>query len=104
MPVDFSRSSIPIPVGTVGRFNDELSVSFDTPVLRAAVMIQGFQVEYDDDVARRLSKLEVSADMRPFDEGVDTDVRYQIFVELVDRTEGESFNGFVSVVVIAEVA
>ncbi len=36
--------------------------------------------------------------------GTDTDVEFEIEVELADKNGGESYHGFVAVVVIAQVA
>ena len=100
MPVDFRRSTITIPAGTVGPFQDTGTVTFATPVVKADVAINGSQVEYDNNLARHFANLEIDSDIGlPAGNAVD----YTVQVELADKTGGESYHGFVTVLVIAEV-
>ncbi len=103
MPVRFERSTITIPAGTVGRFVATDSVSFGSTVEDADVAINGFQVEYDNGLARNFANLEMDPDIGLIS-GTDTDVEFEIEVELADKNGGESYHGFVAVVVIAQVA
>ena len=95
MPVEFRGNTSVIPAGQVGVATIPETVVFNSPVLEAQVVINGFQVRYDTG-ARLFANLEINTGNITIS---GTNVDYEIRVEVADFTGGESFNGFVTAVV-----
>jgi len=99
MPVDFASDVIAILPNTVGLFEATGTVTFSSPVLRAEVVINGWQARYDSG-ARLFANLEVNTGIDGLPAGNNVD--YKVRVELADFTGGESWNGFIALVVIVD--
>jgi hypothetical protein len=101
MPVQFRTPSVSIPSGK-GRRSITRSESFGSQVLQAGVALNGFKLDYDiADGDHHLNLMEADTDVVSL--SGDT-VNYRVEFELADRNFDDPYSGYITVLVIAEVA
>ena len=101
MPVDFRQSSITIPAG-IGRRTIPASVSFGSPVLRASVALNGFALDFaGNGVDHHINVVEADTDLVSIN---GNRVNFQIQCQYADKNFDDSYSGYVTALVIAEVA
>jgi len=101
MPVQFRTPSINIPSGT-GRRSITRSEPFGSQVLRAGIALNGFKLDYDiADGDHHLNLMEADSDVVSL--SGDT-VNYRVEFQLADKNFDDPYSGYITVLVIAEVA
>jgi hypothetical protein len=102
MPIRFFRTSVTVPPGT-GRRTISDSVDFTSNVMRAGVALEGFALDFVGNVDRHINVVEVDVDMGL---PLGTTVPFTVECEYKDATvdPDDAYQGYVSVLVIAEVA
>jgi hypothetical protein len=98
MPVDFRTPSITIPSGT-GRRTIPGSAAFNSRVIRAGVTLNGFNLDYVSD-DHHINIAEADTDIVSISGNT---VNFQIECQYADRNFDDPFQGYVTVLVIAEV-
>ena len=100
MPIRFSRTSVPIPPGT-GRRSIGDSVDFTSNVIRAGIALEGFELDFVESGDRHMNVVEVDLDIGT---PVGTTVPFAAECQYADVNFDDPYQGYVSVLVIAEVA
>jgi hypothetical protein len=98
MPVAFQTSSITIPSGT-GRRTIPGSATFDSRVIRAGVALKGFNLDYISD-DHHSNVVEADTDIVSISGNT---VTFQVECNYADKNFDDPFQGYVNVLVIAEV-
>ena len=99
MTVAFRREVVLIPSGT-GRKSISGTVTFSSSVLSAAASLNGFRLEYDDG-DENILLIEADADIASIS---GNNVNYRAECNLRDNSGTESYSGYVTVLVTADVA
>jgi hypothetical protein len=99
MPTDFRTVSLNIPTGT-GRRTINSSVTFNSNVVRAAVVLNGFKLDYANE-DHHINLLEADTDINTI---IGRTVRFRVEANYADKNFDDPYSGFVSATVIAEVA
>jgi hypothetical protein len=101
MPIDFRQSSITVPAG-VGRRSIPASVSFGSTVRRASVALNGFMLDFAGaDVDHHINIVEADTDLVSINGNT---VNFQVECQYADRNFDDTYSGYVTALVIAEVA
>ncbi len=98
MGVEFITKTVAIPTGT-GRRSIASSVTFDNPVKRASVVLNGFKLDYAS-TDHHVNIIEADTDV------VNTSgnqVNFRVECNLADTNSDDAYSGFVTALVIAEV-
>jgi hypothetical protein len=103
MPVQFRTPSINIPSGTGRRSITAKEQFVGSQVLRAGVALNGFKLDYDiANGDHHLNLMEADTDVVSLSGG-DT-VNYRVEFQLADKNFDDPYSGYITVLVIAEVA
>ena len=100
MPVDFREVAVSIPSGT-GHRVVERSVFFNSNVIRANVALNGFNLDFTQPGDRHINVLEVDTNIMSFSRSL---VTFNVHCQYADVNFDDPYHGFVSALVIAEVA
>lgn len=101
MPVEFRSARVNFgPARGSGGQNRRGSVTFPTPVLRARAVMNGFRARYTGS-DHELKELRINIDDSP--SIIDRTVNFNVNYLLGDRNFDDEYEGFVDVVVIADV-
>jgi hypothetical protein len=98
MALDFRRKRVTIPSGT-GRRNINDFVTFGSPVRRAEVAVNGFQVDYVN-ADHHINVVEIDTDITNI--GGPT-VNFRVEADYADKNFDDPYRGYVEVLVIADV-
>lgn len=98
MATDFIVKSIPIPSGT-GPRTITGSVTFPSSVNRAAVALNGFKMDFVNE-DHNINIIEVDADKVSISGYT---VTFQVQCDYADKSFNDPYQGYVSVLVIADV-
>jgi hypothetical protein len=102
MPVQFRTPSINIPSGTGRRTITAEQRFVGSQVLGAGVALNGFKLDYDvADGDHHLNLMEADTDVISFS---GDKVNYRVEFELADKNFDDPYSGYITVLVIAEVA
>ena len=99
MTLAFRRPTVMIPNG-LGRKTITGVATFNSPVLNAAVALNGFKLEYDN-ADEQILVVEADTD---FVSIVGNDVNYQVQCNLRDDSATETYSGYINLLVIADVS
>jgi hypothetical protein len=99
MPVDFRTPSISIPEGT-GRRTITGTATFGSQVRRAAVALNGFNLDYVNS-DHHINIVEADTDVVSISGNT---VTFNVECNYADQNFDDPYRGYVSVLVIAEVA
>jgi hypothetical protein len=99
MPLDFRYPSIPVPAGT-GRRTIPGSATFNSNVRSAGVALNGFKLDYSDS-DHHINLLEADTDIVSIN---GTTVRFNVECDYADKNFDDSYGGYVTVMVVADVA
>jgi hypothetical protein len=101
MSVQFRTPSLAIP-SDVGRRSLQGSETFGSRVLNAGVALNGFKLDYDIvDGDHHLNLMEADTDLISISGNT---VNYQVEFELADKNFDDPYSGYITVLVVAEVA
>jgi hypothetical protein len=100
MPIRFFRTTVTVPPGT-GRRAISDSVNFTSNVIRAGVALEGFALDFVGNVDRHINVVEVDIDAGLIQ---GTTVPFTVECQYADFNFDDPYQGYVSVLVIAEVA
>jgi len=98
MTVDFRIATINVPDGT-GRRNLPGSVTFGNTVNRANVALNGFRLTYTDD-DHHVTTVEADVDFVSLS---GNRVNFNVECDYRDKNADDQYNGYVSVLVVADV-
>ena len=99
MPVDFIRKVVTIPSGT-GRRSIQRTVKFPSTVLAAHVALDGFRLSYENGDHEVLT-IEADTD---FISKSGNAVTFRVECNLRDQNGDDPYSGYVTALVIAELA
>jgi hypothetical protein len=99
MPVQFRTASITVPSGT-GRRSIEGTATFPATVVRAGAALNGFQFDYLSD-DHHLNIIEADTDVVSISGNT---VRFRVECQYADKNFDDSYQGFVTALIIAETA
>ena len=99
MAIEFRTSSVAIPNGT-GRRSINGSVTFDSAVSRASVALNGFKLDYSDG-DHHINIVEADTDISSISGNT---VNFRVEANFADKNADDSYSGYVTALVIAEVA
>jgi hypothetical protein len=97
MAIDFGRSSVTVDPGTGAR-SIKGFVDFRRPVARAAAAIEGFKLDYLND-DHHINIVEVDVDVT---DTPGTRVEFTVECQYADKNFDDRYQGYVSVLVIAD--
>jgi hypothetical protein len=100
MPLRFFRTSINIPPGT-GRRSFSQVAGFTSNIIRADAALNGFRLDFVGDVDRHINEVEVDVDL---EHSFGTDAVVTVECQYADFNFDDPYQGYVTVLVIAEVA
>ena len=98
MPIAFSTRNVPIPSGK-GRREINESTTFGSRVRSAAVAINGFKLDYVDS-DHHINVVEIDSDVSLIEEN---EVHFLVEVHYADKDFNDAYQGYVQVLVIANV-
>lgn len=99
MPVDFRTVSITIPAG-IGRRRIERVATFGSRVINAGVALNGFNLNFSGQ-DRQLNVVEADTDSPSFSGNT---VTFAVECQYADDSANDDYQGYVTALVIAEVA
>ena len=97
MATNFATQPITIPSGT-GRRSIEKRYIFGSQVIRAGIAINGFSLDYSKG-DHNVNTIEVDTDVISVTENT---VRYRVECQLADKNFDDSYSGYITVLIIAE--
>jgi hypothetical protein len=100
MPVTFQTANIDIPPGVARQRTFSDSVTFGSRVRRAAVALNGFKLDFVGDIDRHINVLEANADLVNV---FGNSVNFSVTCQYADFNFDDPYQGFITVLVIAEV-
>ncbi|MCZ6641197.1 MAG: hypothetical protein O7F71_06450 [Gammaproteobacteria bacterium] len=98
MPIEFRTSTVTIPNGT-GRRSIAGSASFDSPIIKANVAINGFKLDYAS-ADHHINVIEADTDIVSIDGGT---VNFRVECNYADKNSDDPYSGYITALVIAEV-
>jgi hypothetical protein len=99
MALDFRQSSVTIPSGT-GRRSIESSVTFGSRVIRANVALNGFKLDYVNS-DHHINIVEADTDLVSISGNT---VNFRVECDYADKNFDDPYEGYVTALIIAEVA
>jgi hypothetical protein len=99
MPIDFRTQSITVPAGT-GRRTIPATATFGSRVVRAAVTLNGFALDYVSS-DHHINTVEADTDLVSIS---GNNVTFNVECQYGDQNFDDQYRGYVTALVIAEVA
>jgi hypothetical protein len=102
MPLALKRRTITIPT-TKKRYKKDFQERFDSNVRHVDIAVNGFKLDYQNPEGdRSLNVVEVDTDIVGEPNG--RDVTFRVEAHLADKNFDDEYNGYVQVLLIADVA
>ncbi|WP_447970580.1 hypothetical protein [Nitrospira sp. M1] len=98
MAIEFRTSSVVIPNGT-GRRSIEGNASFNSSVKRASVALNGFKLDYENS-DHHINVVEADTDTVTISGNT---VKFRVECHYADKNFDDSYSGYVTALVIADV-
>jgi hypothetical protein len=99
VPLAFRYPSITVPSGT-GRRSIDGSVTFNSTVRSAGVALNGFKLDYDNS-DHHINFVEADTDILGINGNT---VQFRVECDYADRNSDDPYQGYITVMVVADVA